>query len=495
MSQIKYIFSSSDDFVDKIKESIIDFYTFSAESYELIIDIESKINNYVSHFKDNVYYLIEYPYIDKLYRDSYYNYFSSKFKPYHRDSIRVSLFSKQILPQHFRDPIHLESIEKLYLGYFTIRPTFPNVIGRSFISKVACDKDKFVSCRCKTTSNQNGIFFSIDGFPHSSQDKESSQCAEIAIWTIIDYFSNRYSQYMPILPSQILQILNIKADERLLPSEGLTGGQIAYTLKECGFGTKVYSRDAFGDSFLQIMKIYIESGIPFIGMLSNNKHDSDALRHAVVVIGREKILNSSKLNWVKNEFDVYDTSLLDYHFVIMDDNLSPYTLVSDKKPYQDLEIEEFKDFEFHSIIVPLYPKIYVEAVQAKALAMTILKNKYFGYKLTQRSIIRFFLATSKSFKRHISALDSIRIEIKDDLILSAMPKFIWVCEVYSSKKDYFNEVSSGIFILDATEANNNSMDSIIFAANNNNYYCYIETKLVCSSVSISGYKMFKNNLA
>lgn len=38
--------------------------------------------------------VVEYPYVDKVYRDSFYSYFASKSIQYPRNAIRVSLFEK-----------------------------------------------------------------------------------------------------------------------------------------------------------------------------------------------------------------------------------------------------------------------------------------------------------------------------------------------------------------------------------------------------------------
>lgn len=45
---------------------------------------------YFDNLKDDIYVLVEHPYVDKVYRDSYYNYYSSKNDVYHRDCIRCT---------------------------------------------------------------------------------------------------------------------------------------------------------------------------------------------------------------------------------------------------------------------------------------------------------------------------------------------------------------------------------------------------------------------
>jgi hypothetical protein len=44
--------------------------------------IEAEIDHFIDRFFSNTHFLLEYPYVDRVYRDSYYNYFSSKHKSY-----------------------------------------------------------------------------------------------------------------------------------------------------------------------------------------------------------------------------------------------------------------------------------------------------------------------------------------------------------------------------------------------------------------------------
>jgi len=47
-------------------------------------------------FNDNVCFVIEFPYVDRHYRDTYYFYHSSKFKKTGRNCIRVHLFQGKV---------------------------------------------------------------------------------------------------------------------------------------------------------------------------------------------------------------------------------------------------------------------------------------------------------------------------------------------------------------------------------------------------------------
>ena len=246
-------------------------------------DIENTLYQFVDELRDDLFVLIEYPYVDRVYRDSYYTYFASKHNAYFRDCIRVAFFSDKITERHFREEKFRARLQETFLGFAIIRPTFPNVIGRSWLHRRALVEAQFEQCSYTTNVLINGVKLDVAGFPHSSQDAESISCAETTIWALMEYFGSRYPDYKPTLPSHILRVLSRYAKQRLLPSSGLTVDQISFALKEFGFGTYIYSADdAYGDDLENIIATYVESGIPIIAAIANH-----TVGHAIVMIGHE----------------------------------------------------------------------------------------------------------------------------------------------------------------------------------------------------------------
>ena len=136
----------------------------------------------------------------------------------------------------------------------------------------------------------------------------------------MEYFGNRYAEYTPTTPSQIVEILRSSVVERQLPSDGLSADHLAYTLKNYGLGPKLYHKDCFSE-INNILSCYVESGIPTIVTLSNdkdynNKLEPSIIRHAVLCIGHEKvtcdILNDAfrKANEYKTQYG--SIKILDY---------------------------------------------------------------------------------------------------------------------------------------------------------------------------------------
>lgn len=493
MNLIQYSIVDIEDAIDEIK-------TFIKREYSkkhVEVEAENLLTRYFDDLKEDLSVFIEYPYVDKMYRDSYYTYFSSKHNYYHRDCIRLCFFNNTIQPSDFRDKKRNEYLTKHFLGYLVIRPTFPKIIGRSHLNKKAFKKDNILTCQVRANILINGIKLDVDGFPHSSQDIESISCAETTLWAMMEYFGNRYADYRPTLPSQILALLNRNADQRLLPSNGLTLEQISYALKEFGFGAYVYSKEAYNSELANIIATYIESGIPIIAVIQNPSGD---IGHAAIIIGHE---NDSKIDFrkikTKRKFKD-DTFYIDYtdikqKYVIQDDNLTPYKLVDLEWPvehYVGVD-NSFLDCSIESVIVPLYKKIYLEADKAKKLALYILKDHFFGYTFENKFVFRFYLASSRSFKNHIANLDKLESNVKEALIQSKMPKFVWCAEIYK-QSDFNKNKAIGLIIIDATEASENKGDALIFAGYPNKCWLRIEKEFVPLNKSFNIYNGFKNNL-
>lgn len=448
--------------IKDITPLISEKYSFPEEA------IKNSLSKYINSLRDNLWVYVEYPYVDKVYRDSYYNYFSSKHLTYPRNSIRLSFFDGKIQKENFRRKELVSELNEKYLGFIVIRPTLPNIVGRSMISPKALKESNFLCCIVKINALVNGVKLDCFSFPHASQDTETLTCAETSIWSVMEYFGNKYPEYKPVLPSQIITTLSKTASQRLLPSEGLNIYQISLALKEYGFGTMIYSSDAYDPiDFKRIFNYYIESGIPIIANLQNNR-----IGHVVVFIGHENyedralndITTSYSLLNSNGQIDIIDFADIPKRYVIIDDNYPPYQMSTFESPSSYYQDTKFKDLKITNFVVPLYQKTYLEASKAHKLVLSVLKNDYIGYNIPNtfengkdNLLLRLFLTSNRSFKSNVLLNSLMDEKLKDILLLSPMPKFIWVAEL-SNKSLYSQKKAFGYIIVDAT--GNNSMDSV-----------------------------------
>jgi hypothetical protein len=351
---------------------------FSLAKHIAEINYDDLLCKHFDQLIDSIYIFIEIPYIDKVYRDSYYNYFSTKLSRYERDCLRLSFFDKEIKNEDFQNESKIEELQKSYLGFMILRPTDPQILGRSVITPRALKSNEFLCVKAEVGATVNSIKFKISGFPYSSQDTETISCAETTIWAIMEYFGNKYPEYKPVLPSQIINVLKQVSTERQIPSTGLNIQQIAFALKEFGFGTKIYSKTEFGENtFKRLFSTYIESGIPIIVSVENRPTGN--IGHAIISIGHEKITDThidslSTTNGLEpgiqrlftdKNISLYDNDDIDKSFVFIDDNLPAYRLAHLDSPTIHYTSAQWHSCRITYFIVPLYPKIYLEAHRAK----------------------------------------------------------------------------------------------------------------------------------
>ena len=423
--------------------------------------IRNDIRKYLSQLRNDLIVIVEDEYVDKVYRDSYYNYYSTKLKNYSRNCIRFSFIEPDIdVSKLYTSEEEREKLLSKYCGFMIIRPIYPGTIGRTAIDpKAFKNTTPLLICKAPINSSIIGIQTTIQAFPHSSQDSEYMTCAETSIWTIMEYFGNKYPEYKPLLPSQIHKLLEIKRDERQFPSKGLNIGNLSFILKSQGFGCKIYAHDEYNDTeFKRIFSCYIESGIPLIVAIS-----SKAGGHAVACIGRKyvdrKIIASVPEQKFNNgiSFRYWNDSIS--YFVFNDDNRPFYQIDPLSAPTPQLGA----DCSITHFIAPLYHKIYLDA--QKAIEYTrILCNNFLD--LPDNVTLRTFLAPNRTYQSYIIN-DSKLSEIHKSLLLNRLhfPKFIWVTEIATYDKFIQREVQS-LILLDATEPLSYIMEPLILMCYN-----------------------------
>lgn len=472
---------------------------FDIDRTDAIENFNEVIYPNISNLKDDLYFLIEHPYIDKVYRDSFYTYYSSKLYPYKRDCIRVSIFNFNIGEEDFRSNRGKGKLQRGFLGFFVIRPITPNSWGRSAISPKALKSNNFVICQTKVCAAVNGVKMLVNAFPHSSQDRETITCAETTLWALMEYFGNKYPEYQPALPSKIHKVLSGKKAERQVPSLGLLPTDISFVLKEFGFGSRIYSEEQFRDDFKSILAIYVESGIPVVVLIEDGP-----VKHAALCVGREtfdhKQLRTAPRETVKFEDDSVINyklnSKIDRKFVFVDDNLPAYQLSSLFTPCSNYSVPRWKNCQISHLVVPLHSKVYLEAFEAKKFILEYAAN-FLSEKVLQdqATFFRIFLASSRSFKDALVEDEIIDKVTKEFILDTPMPKFIWVAEL-SDENLVRKKLARGLILLDATEANLQNNKPLLLSAFEKDFQTWDERSGVLTKILIDlkSFKIYTRNL-
>ena len=427
-----------------------------------------RIDTLVKSFKDDVYFLFEFPYIDEHFRDSYYLYYAEKFLEYKRNSIRIHIFDEKVDDKNFAEK------QNSYLGYFIIRPLKQYILGHSFISPKAFKNNNFLCCLVKDAVHIMGNKFEVCAFPHVAQDTETQTCAESSLWSLLSYFGAKYRHYRPYKPSEIIEKLSNIVGHRVLPSKGLLLEELAACLNSCGQNCTVYCLNKKDEentkNNFSLMRIYIESGMPFVVSLENEKAG-----HAVLAIGHEEIKpdrvlayqSASKKAWM-------DVSEFDKKLVFIDDNCVPYSVDSCEKPA--LRYENFlQDMEISAFIVPFHKHMFIDAQMALGLLSMTFDDKKFGLKkFGSHWITRLLLTTGNSFKTSVEKDSLMGHNFKTFFTRMSVPKFIWLCEIYSADS-YLEDKCVGLVLIDST-GNKKSLESVLF-------YCVNDSRMINDGIS------------
>lgn len=448
-------------------------------------------------------YFAEY-YDDRCFRDIYSIYYASKHFAPPRTCSRFFLFDGGKI-ETIEDETNLNDA---FIGTIVRRPLKGREIGRTLVDpRYLYETKNNGDLKCNIWRNKYkitmfGIPLEVWAFPYSMQDGEVSTCAETTILNIMDYYSHRYPDYKRIFPSDISKIVHANSNVTNLPSRGLSYEMVSKVFLEYGFSPILYSAKNFKNKFADILHSYVASGIPVA--LGINNGENEEIGHSVIVIGTQaRLIDTDKENRIKafkeapilrlpdNSRDIshYLTlkGAIDSSYIIMDDGRAPY---SSAKIYEDngevflqyLPTDEEK-WKIAIFAVPMGQEMAMDADAAISCFRSLLVDDVFGYsdyihrlkgleedeinlyeaglEKNKPLMTRIFLCPSKRLKeQRIRSYEQNHDWKSLDLFQSVhLPRFIWVCELYTEKSFSKDEPEYvGEIILDATTGTSSQDD-------------------------------------
>lgn len=466
-------------------------------------DIKEKIKYIMQNFEFPITVIYEPYYVDRVYRDEYYSYYSKKHFNISKNARRMTFINRFYDKKDLlcNDKEMFKTLEDDLIGMVVIKPT--RTIGRTLLKP---SKMKIPRCYIRTTKFEMSVYgneFLFYAFPFSGQDSEVMTCAEVNIWQIMEYFGTRYKDYKTLLPSELIDLVKANSDTRILPSDGLTVEQESSLFMKNGLSPLIYyryleylSEDIYrvieqykNPTYIEILHLYIESGIPVLINL-REKDNPQGENHSITCIGHEYIEASKVIERMERVELVIDKKELDKEinakynrisilkswsgydkYVLMEDHSVPYQV----KSFDDLMFDGFQKgtyWEIESFVAPLYKHVFMPAEDAYEIALVQIKDNFedicnnIGNDMQHevpQIIIRMYLASSKSFKNYRikNALSTSLEGLSERLFYSQVnyPKFLWVCE-YSTMEQYANHQANGEIVFDATSAKDYSVISI-----------------------------------
>jgi len=393
--------------------------------------------------------LIEYDYVDKDYRSTYYDYYAKKGRTYRRDCVRLHFFDVEVSAQFngYGDVIDLHALDGRltdhYFGYMVVRPTLHTTIGRSLLSPDIRQGATGLAIVAKHSVHVLGYRLEVHGFPWMEQHVDIAVCAHVACWALLRHYSQRFPSHAEFLMQDITKMAREFDPGGLVPSNGLVMAEAERVFQAAGTFPLVVARDDDNwASFYTQLLAYLESGFPlFVGM-----HD---VGHAAVVVGHA-FSHAPALGHAHDP--VPQAWRLVDHFNVVDDNDLPYVSVAgpskdkvaansrNQTPYTADGIDQF--------IVALPEKIYYSAAAVQELAPTAA-SELLGFS-PGAHIFRYFVTTLSRFRKEIREFASQYSPEFVQLIMDLpAAQFIWVVE-FATPRDWAQRKVSARLILDAT---------------------------------------------
>ncbi len=440
---------------------------------------EASVNKIIGLFRriqTPVTVVCEDGYVDKAYRDTYYTYFASKFTQFGRDCKRLAFFQGELNPALFHqyDDGTEALLQEHFVGICVLKPIRYGEVGRTILAPA---KLQLPGCYVKTAAFRFHILghaLTVEGYPYSSQDMETMTCAEVSVWSILEYYGTRYPEYRTVLPSEILRELEKLSAERVLPSRGSEFGWMSALFKTFGFTPRLYDRRAFGNDaeqrreFKKLFHYYVESGIPLAVGISGRKREEE-VRHSVVCVGhgrKRRAVKAAEIRYMGEEqvYPYVDSAFLYEDYVMMDDNRIPYQV----EPFGKLS--GWSESEVRTFAVPLHRYVFLEAGDVSVLVNTIFTDVSLGItglipamgeQVDQNNplILRVFLTPSGTYRnfRAGHAKDASASTFYGSVRL---PEYIWVAEI-STYAAYLERRVYGEIIIDATSGRGSHLESLI----------------------------------
>lgn len=392
--------------------------------------------------------LVEFNYIDKDYRSTFYHFYAKKGRRYRPECLRLHLFDGDTTFDEATLTLTHQNGERddHYLGFVTVRPTFQYTLGRSMLDPHVRRgmSGKVILSNHKV--HLLGYDYQVKGFPWMQQHSDISVCAHTACWAILRHYSERYRKYRELLTHDITRLAHPYDPGGLRPAKGLQVAHAERVLSEAGnypvvssvsleTGEQTPEQKQEREVFMRQLFAYLDSGFPLFLAINGE--------HAVVAVGYKWKPDQVAADvGIRNAWDMVESVL------VADDNHLPYVALSDE-PVGD---QRYSLSQVHAFIAPLPEKIFYPADAVETISGNLATAFVSSLPFPQQDdmVVRYFITTSASLRRHMREHSTeFTPEMVNIFMQLPMAQFVWVVE-YSSHADW-NANRVGVrAIIDAT---------------------------------------------
>ncbi|MHB8100898.1 MAG: hypothetical protein ACYDEF_01660 [Methanosarcina sp.] len=383
-------------------------------------------------------------YIDKDYIIDYSYFYARSFHNYGPFTTRLHFFETNFTKEDFIENFHSdkkfqEKLVKSYLGFMVLKPIGfspeKRLIGRTILKTKFLEENGANLIKSDSSVSLYGLQFNLSSLPYQIQDKVVAACATTAIWTSL-HALNKVFGTQKQSPFEITKTsVSFLGMERNFPSKGLDIFQIKNYFNSIGMETEYLNVENRPEVITDAIMAYLSYGLPVItGIKLIRKDGSEPDLHAVVISGYHCNKNG--------EID---------KLYVHDDQIGPYTEVYPNEKYicfshwinEWIFAEEYKnkykDIVVECLLIPLYPKIRISFNKIYDILLDYKKES------KKEGILgityRLFLTDVSKYKKYLL---NQSIEDKREILMSKLPRFLWIVRSFSEEQTLFD------FVFDAT---------------------------------------------
>jgi len=462
------------------------------------------------------YAIVEEPYIDKDYSADYLNFYAAAFRNHPRHTRRIHLFQSDVAPVLSQPMVEQqEALNKAgYIGFVVLRPISQGPIGRTVLKFPDLGESLVVrpAARANFKAHLLGSALRLDGAaPFIQQDERLGSCAQASIWMAARPVHERHRRTPWHSIAEITRLATTPTDAELsrsLPagSGGLNPIHIIRALRSMGHqplfdyflpvpgadpdaGASASEPTAQESLAASGIIRYLDSGLPVIVALANV---GEGAGHAITAVGFVEAKGgpcrtSSDYESFVRALIVHDDQRGPYRLMpLTDDDIA--SLPKERLLTYGSEVLTVEKAATH-MFVPLPMRVFLRADRADTVARDYLEsyveqagpcmldiiaeqipsavpNVEAFYTLVRdgRLIRRTYLTSAGRYRHHLAKSD-LAPEIKAELVVRALPHFVWVTELISP--DVAAPVDDGArkvighMVVNATSSTDPSSDLLI----------------------------------
>jgi hypothetical protein len=398
--------------------------------------------------------VIETRYMDLDFRSEFSSFYSKQFADIPDSTHRLHFFKSHLTEKTMWNKARKQD----YLGYIVVRPISTGLVSRALLPPPPKLRDAIRTAVTETV-NLFGQDLEVTGVPFSQQDAQMGACAQAAAWMC--HFSAHLRGEVPRRPRADFTLkapvsLNPR---RPFPSRGLTAMQLNELFRQFELPALHYEVgnlpstklawqpadpvDGDPSSDHRIVAVacrHLNSGMPVL---------VGTQTHAFVLCGYRRTRRDGQ-SWIE--------------FVRHDDQVGPYTLVSDV--LHDVAPDSGRYYGAWSIMqVPMHEKIWLapEVAELKGAELLAALSRQVSAAYPEKPFLDLdelikkgrlrahtYVIRSNQFKRHL-ADRGVSTNARRAYAFARLPRYIWVVEAIDKRlRDKDKPCVLGEAVLDAT---------------------------------------------